>query len=927
MPLPPGARFGAYEILSALGAGGMGEVYRARDTTLNRDVAIKIVLPAVADDPERLARFSREAQVLASINHANIAAIYGVADAADCRGLVMELVEGPTLGDRIAQGGLPIDEALAVARQIAAALEAAHELGIVHRDLKPANIKVRADGTVKVLDFGLAKAIEPAAAGSGSAGLMNSPTITSPALMTGRGVILGTAAYMAPEQARGRVVDTRADIWAFGCVLFEMLTRRQAFAGDDVSDTLASVIKDDPAWHQLPAATPSGIRRLLKRCLEKNPSKRLQAIGDARIEIDDAIDTPDDHAAAGTASPAGRSPRSVPIVAALAIAVVLLAAGIIAARLVSVPAAQRSLPAAGVTRSLISVTPADRLRANNSVEDLAEGRPSRTAMALSPDGRSLVFSAIHGDQQQLYFRALDRLGATPMAGTEGGASPFFSPDGQWVGFWSKGALRRVAVSGDGGATTICETGSIFGASWGSNGTIAFAHFSPGLWQVPAAGGTPQPLTQLDGTQHEVSHRLPQMLPGNAAVLFTVTRSAVPKWEDTRIVVQSLTSGERKELLQGADARYVSTGHLVYARAGALFAVPFNLDRLEVTGAPVSMIPDLMQAAYMPNVGNDSGAGQFSVSASGALVYLPGGMFPDLERSLVWVDRSGSVQPLAAPTRAYFAPRLSPDGQRVLVWTSGTDRNVWVYDLVRGTLTPLTTEGRNSYSIWTPDGQRVTFSSDTGAGALLWKSADGTGTAERVTPDEVTGNPISWSPNRTLAISRGGDIWALSLDGDRRPHPIVQSRFSKAHPDFSPDGRWLAYYSNESGRDEVYVQPYPGPGPRQQISTGGGTGPAWSQDGRELFYQTMSQRPGEALGVLTIMAMPITTRPAFSAGIPKALFQLRAPLTTLGTRGYDVTRDGRRFLMVQDKQRPPLKATEMILVQNWFEELKRRVPAK
>ena len=923
MPLPGGTRLGPYEILTAIGAGGMGEVYRARDTKLNRDVAIKVLLPAVADDPDRVARFTREAQVLASLNHPSIGAIYGFEDSGDRRALVMELVEGPTLADRIARGAIALDDALPIAKRIAEALEAAHEQNIIHRDLKPANVKVRTDGTVKVLDFGLAKALEPISSAGDSGALADSPTIASPVAMTQQGVLLGTAPYMAPEQAKGRAVDKRADIWAFGCVLYEMLTGRRAFAGDDVSDALASVIKSDPDWRLLPATTPAGVRRLLKRCLEKNPKLRLQAIGDARIEIDDALHG--DAAAANASSSHAPRPGKVVLLLAASAALAIVATFAIA-RL-----GRDAVPRAPeVTRVLIGVASADQLRSNSPVENLTEGRPSRTAIALSPDGRSLVFSAVRGAAQQLWLRPLDRLEATPIAGTDDGDNPFFSPDGAWVAFWANGALKKVPLAG-GAVTTICETAALMGASWGSNNTIAFAQIGGGLWQVSAAGGTPQPLTSLGGTTNEVSHRLPQILPGNEAVIFTVSQSTFPKWEETRVVVQSLATGERKELAQGSDARYLSTGHLVFMRGGALLAAPFDLTRLEVTGGVVTVISDVMQAAYLPNVANDSGAGQFSVSASGSLVYVRGSVFPDLERSLLWVDRAGATQPLAAPRRAYFTARLSPDGNRVLVWTSGKDRNVWIYDIARGTTTKLTTEGRNSYGLWTADGKRVIYRPELGRENLFWKAADATGMAERLTTNENTQTPGSVSSDgRTLLFTQNGpttsgDIWSLSLDGDRQPRAIVHTPFNEGYPELSADGRWLAYTSNESGRQEVYVQPYPGPGPRQQVSVDGGSTPAWSRDGKELFYQARS--PDTDVSVLRMMAVSVSTQPTFTAGVPRRLWQRPYPLTLLGYRGYDVAADGKRFLVVDAGERAPIKAAEMILIQNWTEELKRLVPSK
>ena len=674
-----------------------------------------------------------------------------------------------------------------------------------------------------------------------------------------------------------------------------MLTSRRAFAGDSVSDTLASVIKSDPDWSRLPAATPAGVRRLLKRSLEKNVTQRLQAIGDARLEIDDALAGREPDAPRTIYAPPARGfRRPVPLALALALALAAVVTGSIVASWLSrgsgTEANQRPLE---VTQTLISVAPADRLRSTTErVESLGEGRPNRTAVALSPDGRSLVFSAVRGKQLQLYLRELDQLDATPIVGTEGGGGPFFSPDGQWVGFWANGALKKVTRKGGAGATTICETTetrlAMVGASWGSNNTIVFAGQSGRLWQVSAAGGQPSPLTRLDESKGERSHRLPQILPGSGAVLFTVRQTAFPKWEETRVVVQSLVTGERKDLLQGADARYVPSGHLVYVRAGALFAVAFDLERLQVTSGPVNMLGDVMQAAYMPNGFNNSGAGQFAVSASGALVYVPGGMFPDLERSLVWVDRKGATQLVLAERRAYFAPRLSPDGQRVLVWISGRDRNVWVYNIPRGSLTKLTTEGQNAYSQWTPNGMQVTFQN--AVGTLLWKPVDGAGTEARLTTEGDTGLPSSWSPDgQALAIVRATpetdyDIWVLPLTGDRKPHPVVKTTVRDMYPEFSPDGQWLAYSSSETGRDEVYVQRYPGPGPRYQVSSDGGIAPAWPRHGRELFYQARSEGSSEATERRKFIAVPVTTTgQTFVAGKPRVLFEFTYPRTDLPVR--------------------------------------------
>ncbi len=908
-----GRNVGHYSITASLGKGGMGEVYRARDNKLGREVAIKILPSHFCSDPERRARFTREARFLASLNHPNIGAIYGLEEQGDLTALVLELVEGSTLASRLEAGPLKVSEALAIARQIAEALDAAHQQGIVHRDLKPANVVIQPAGLssaarAKVLDFGVAKmaiAFEKQSGGTGS-------------ISTIEGRVLGTPAYMSPEQARGETIDKRTDIWAFGCVLYEMLSARRAFQGETLSDTFVSVLEREPDWTVLASGTPDSIRTLIQRCLRKDLHRRLHDVADALIEIDDAI------ANDGTAPVRDRQPRRftryVPL--ALGLALAGLASGWLVSRLSS-----REPPRPPI-QTLISVAPADELRASNlEIESLGEGRPNRTCMALSPDGRTLVFSARSGNHQQLYARTLDQLDAKPIAGTEGGGTPFFSQDGLWVGFYANDELKKVTLAGAAGPTTIVPAKPpIYGASWGSNNTIVFSR--DGLWQVPVAGGTPRQLSKLDPSRGEVSHRLPHVLPGGGAVLFTVTQSGFPAWEETEIDVLSLATGERKTLLRGSDARYVPSGHIVYMRAGALLAVPFDVDRLEVTGAPVSMIPAVMQAAYIPNVNNDSGAGQFTVSPSGTLVYVPGGMFPDLERSLVWIDRTGVFRPAPIPPGAYFAPRLSPDGRTILLWTSGRDRNLWLYDIPRGIVTRLTTEGRNSYGQWTRDGSHVTFQKE---GILLWKRADGTGPTERLGGGDVTGLPVSWSPTGELAIIRHQlttdyDIWTLPPGGDRKPQVFLQTKAKERYPDFSPDGQWLAYSSNESGRDEIYVEPFPGPGERHQVSVGGGIAPVWARDSHELFYQV--RKPGKAEGreMRSFMAVSIDVRGGFRASIPKALFEHSYPKTDLPIREYDVTSDGRRFLVLHE-DRPPIKVTEMVLVQNWLDELKRRVPPK
>jgi eukaryotic-like serine/threonine-protein kinase len=919
-----GRQLGAFRVHSLLGAGGMGEVYRARDTTLGRDVALKVLPALFTADPDRLARFEREAHTLATLNDPHIGAIYGLEEHDRIRVLVLEIVEGSTLADRIALGALSNAEALSIAGQTAGALEAAHEKGIIHRDLKPANIKITPDDIVKVLDFGLAKvwSREPGA-----------PNPTQPPVVTvggtGAGVILGTAAYMSPEQARGQVVDKRTDIWAFGCVLYEMLTGRAAFAGATDTDTLAAIIEREPDWTALPPNVPRPVRALLRRCLEKDLKRRTRDIGDARLDIENALSDP--YEDPPIALPHARTRN------ALAWASILVLVGLTAAATMAWGTRSRSIPPE-TTRTLVSVAPTDQSPGGNPLEQQpGRVRPTRTAVALSPDGKTLVFGAIWGGDQRLYVRAMDRLGATPLAGTDGGVNPFFSPDGQWVGFYfssprgpAEGELRKVRLGG-GPAVTLCRAASIFGASWGSDGTIVFATArNGGLWRVPAAGGTPEALTTPQPGEH--SHRLPHMLPGGHAVIFTILKAA-NQWDDTQVVVRSVATGEQTVLITGgSDGRYVSTGHLVYVRLGTLMAVPFDPVRLAVTGNATGLIDGVMQAANgnLSDMSNTL-AGQFTVSDTGALIYVTGGAVPMADRSLAWVDRKGASKALPAQPGPYVAPRLSRDGQRVAVSTQGV-RQVWSYDIGRNAFSAVTVDGQSSYGIFAPDGKRVVFRLGGAGGAdnLYWKAADGSGTAEPLTTSARSQTPASWSPDGgTLAFVQEGDtlaqqffqfdIWVLSIR-DRKTRAVVQTAAHESFPEFSPDGHWLAYVSNQSGRQEVYVQPYPGPGERHPISTNGGEQPAWSRNGRELFYVQAG-----ASGSRKLMSVRIRTAPAFLAGTPETLFE-RVDLQSNWGRSYDVAPDGQRFLITVRKEQPMAPA-QMIFVQNWTEELKRMVPTK
>ncbi len=883
MSLAAGSRIGPYEVTAQIGEGGMGKVWRAHHTGLKRDDALKVLPDAFASDPDRLARFRREAQVLASLNHPNIAHVYGLEQSDGMQALVMELVEGPTLADRIAQGPIPVDEALPIAKQIAEALEAAHEQGIIHRDLKPANVKVRPDGTVKVLDFGLAKALDSSPAAIDAS---HSPTITSPAMMTGVGVLLGTAAYMSPEQARGKGVTRATDIFAFGAVLYEMLTGSRAFQGEDTADVLAAVMKTEPDWSKLPAHVPLAIRTLLHRCLRKERQHRLADAGSVRIELEDILAATPADAVTFQEKRSSRLP-------ALALSI----AGLVVTAAIAGLAVWRFSPASqplSVTRFTITLPPGDQLSGLD-----------RPAVAVSPDGRQLAYVAVREGLQRVYLRAMDALESKPLAGTDGAANIFFSPDGQWLGFYADGAYKKVPVSG-GAALTLSAAGlSPQGASWGEQGTILFADAqSLSLRLLPDTGGAVRPATRL--REGDLSHRWPEFLPGGDAFLF-----AGGPIQGSLIAVQALASTEPKNLIEnGTSPRYAPSGHLLYAQGANLMVVPFDAERTELTGEPVPVIEGVLHQL--------NGSVQYSISRTGSLVYLSGGL-QGAQRRPVWVSRNGTEQPLPVPVRAYESPRLSPDGQRLAIAAGG---QIWLYDLSRETqLTRFTFEGNlNNRPVWTPDGERIAFYSDReGPLNLYWQRADGSGGLERLITADHTQVPHSWSPDGQLLAFQDvspavSDTWILNLS-DRKARPLLQTPFGKTNPRFSPDGQWIAYQSNQSGRDEIYVRPYPGPGGQWLVSTNGGTEPVWKSNGRELFY-----REGNRM-----MAAEIVTQPSFSAGRPRLLFEGQYASVLVGVPNYDVSPDGQRFLMIkQSEQATPV--TQINVVLNWTEELKRLVPA-
>jgi Tol biopolymer transport system component len=875
-------------------------VYQATDTNLKRQVAIKVLPASVAGDADRLVRFQREAEVLAALNHPNIAAIYGLEKTAACTALVMELVEGEDLSAHVARGPIALADALPIARQIAEALEAAHEQGIIHRDLKPANIKVRPDGTVKVLDFGLAKAQEPASAMS--PGASQSPTITTPA-MTQAGMILGTAAYMSPEQAKGRPADKRSDIWAFGCVLYEMLTGMRPFDGEDVGDTLANVLKIDPDWSAVPPEIAPAIRTLLQSCLTKDRRRRVADISTALfvLEKGSSLAPP-----AGRVSTAPLSPRP------LWRRVVTSAAWLIAGLIVSgagVWFAMRPVPSR-VSRLLIAPSGATAISINGIDRDLA----------ISPDGSHIVY--VGDNRSQLFVRVLDAL--EPVAIYKGSIrGPFVSPDGQWVGFadGESSELRRVAMSGGPAVTIARLDGSARGAVWAPDDTILFATSATTGLQRVAVGGTPEVLTRPDRGQGKADHLWPEMLPGGRAVLFTITAQS-GGLDEAKVAVLDLQSGTRKVLVSGgSDAHYVSSGHLVYAATGSLRAVGFDLSRLETRGTPVPVVPQVVTSG--------SGAADAAVANNGTLVYVSGTAG---QRTLVWVDRQGLETPIPAPPRAYVYPRLAPDGTRLALTVLDQENDIWLWDPTRTTLTRLTFDGAGDYQqAWMPDGLRLIFSSErAGARNLFRQAADGTGSVERLTESPNTQNVASVTPDGTRLIFHeespisGYDLMQVALDGTRRVTPLVQTPFNERNGFVSPDGRWLAYEANESGQYEIHVRPYPEVNTGHwQVSTAGGTRPLWAQSGRELFYLTLS---GGMMRVGVQPGQTWTATPSTRLLIKEGYFTV--PAGNPG-RTYDLSPDGQRFLMIKQGGGSDQTATpsSLIVVQHWFEELKRLVPTK
>jgi eukaryotic-like serine/threonine-protein kinase len=905
MPLALGTHLGPYEIGAPLGAGGMGEVYRARDTRLDRTVAIKILPAQFSADPVRKQRFEREAKTISSLNHPHICVLYDVGSQDGIDYLVMECVEGETLAKRLEKGPLPLEQVLKYGMQVADALDKAHRSGVVHRDLKPGNIMLTSTGA-KLLDFGLAK---PAATLTSVATLTAAVTQSSP--MTEQGAIVGTFQYMSPEQIEGKELDGRSDIFSLGAVLYEMLTSQRAFPGKSQLSVASAILEKEPApISSVKPLTPPALDHAIRRCLTKEPEGRWQNAADLVGELQWIAEA---GSQAGVPAPIVSRrklrERVTQVVAAVFVLSTIALAALLVVRAPQPPQPLRLSAEIGADANLYT-----------------DWGP---AAILSPDGTRLAFVAAGSDQKRrIYVRSLDQLQATALSGTENARNPFFSPDGQWLGFFADGKLKKISTQG-GAAVMLCDASNDRGGSWSEDGTIVFTPvIRAALSKVSSAGGPPQPLTTLDKQAGDLTHRWPQVLPGGKAVLFTSSITTA-SYEDAEIVVYSMSSGQRKTVQRGGfHPRYLRSGHIVYMHEGMLFAVPFDLKRLEVTGQPAPVFEGVVAVP-------SNGGAQFSFSETGNLVYVAGrGGFQNV--SVYWMDRQGKFTLLRDTPGDYLNPAFSPDGKRLaLEIVDSKASNIWVYEWERDTLTRLTFGGEDNFRpVWTPDGRRITYSSfeKSGEFSLNWKPADGAGDAVRLTESKNEENAQSWRPDgKVLAFYQlnpgsSWDILTLPVEGNEKsgwkpgkPQPFLSSPFSEMTPAFSPDGRWLAYQSDESGSNEVYVRPFPGPGGKWQISTGGGLLPKWSRNGKELFYRTEDNR--------IMVATYTSSAESFRPDKP----QLWSPGQFSSFHGYTYTfdphPDGKRFAVLKAPATgQAAKVDKISFIFNFFDELRRKVPA-
>jgi hypothetical protein len=897
--LAPGSFLGQYRILEHIGSGGMGTVYKATDTRLGRPVALKLLLPEMLGDAIGVARFEREARTLASLNHPHIATIYGFEEQDGVRFLALEYVPGLTLAEQLRHGRRPIREAVLVGKQVAEALEAAHANAIIHRDLKPANIKVSENGQVKVLDFGLAKPMRRA-----RPAVVTDSTRAVTEKLTHSLTIIGTAAYMSPEQASGKEVDSRTDIWSFGCVMYEMLTGKQVFRGSTVTEILAAVMEREPDWSALPPAASPILESLLKRCLRKDPNNRLRDIGDARIELEDWLAAP----AHGEAARLGDG-----ITRRTAISALVGSVGGAAAMGAFAISRYRGATPRGLTRFVIPMP-----------EGTVHSASFNRRVGISPDGTNLAYNVDTPAPASFYLRSLRELEAKPVEGK--GSSAFFSPDGRWLGYFlidGSQRLRKISLSG-GAPTTLCTWEAPAGGTWAADDMIYFVSSMPGgIMGLPAEGGQPREVVRIDFEKGERLHKYPSALPANKGLLFTVATVDSESFDDAVIAVYSRATGQRRVLVEGGThPRYSPSGHLVYGRSSNLIAVRFDPDRLKVTGQPFTVLEGVLMS-------RNTGVVNFDISASGDFVYIPG-KADGGARTLFWVDRNGNAEKLPLPPKSYLHPRLASDGRKLAIEVEGSNHDIYVYDFANGVLTKMTTDGISHWPVWSPDGTEISYrSGPMGAFKLFQVPTDRSRVPQQVQAAGLSQSAESYSPKGDViaytAQDRGAPprIMTVGLQGDRTPRPLDNSKYAQGSPKFSPDGHWVAYCSPESGKPQVYVQAWPGPGAKVQVSSDGGTDPVWKRNGGELYY-----RNGDSM-----MAVPVSTNPTFSAGRPQELWKRHYTAgmsSSCGPPGhtssnYDVTADGKRFLMVKDDDQDHATSTQIVIALGWAEDLSRMAP--